>query len=416
MIVDCLFTNIRSLLQVREPGIQLVAGPDLAELPTLENAWLATAGGRITGFGPMGTVPGPGEATEVVDCTGRLVLPGWCDSHTHIVYAGDRSGEWLGRLKGMSYAEIAERGGGIVNSAQLLQETAEEDLYEQSRVRLERLLALGTGAIEIKSGYGLTLAAELKMLRVIRRLRETYPVPIRATFLGAHALPPEFRRDKAGYVDRIIHEMLPAIAEEGLADYVDVFCEQGYFDVADTERILEAGNKYGLPGKIHVNQFTTLGGVAAGVKHGALSVDHLEELAEGDLIALRDSATMPVALPGCSHFLGIPYTPGRRLIDAGLPLALASDYNPGSCPSGNMNLVVSLACTQMKLLPAEAINAATINGAYAMGLGGEVGSITAGKRANLLITEPMESYVGLPYRFGEDMLWRVYLEGELWKL
>lgn len=402
-----LFKNIRQLLQIRDRDTHWVAGADMADLPLLEDAWLLSKDGLIHDFGPMKTCPV--DAEETIDCTGRLLLPAWCDSHTHLVYAGNREGEWLDRLQGRTYAEIAAKGGGIVNSAALLARTSEEDLYQQSKARLEAVIQQGTGAIEIKSGYGLSLESELKMLRVIRRLRKEFPIPIRATFLGAHALPPAYQDDKSGYLDQVCEVMLPQIAEAGLADYVDIFCERGYFDVADTERVLAAGAKYGLPGKIHVNQFNAIGGVGAGVGHGALSVDHLEEMADADLVALQGSATMPVALPGCSFFLGIPYTPGRRLIAAGLPLALASDYNPGSCPSGNMNLVVALGCTQMKLLPAEAINAATLNGAYAMGLEDRVGSITVGKLANLMLTRPVDSFVSLGYSFGGDLVEAVFI-------
>ncbi|OAV44123.1 imidazolonepropionase [Lewinella sp. 4G2] len=408
--MQTLFTNIRQLLQIRPPGTTRVAGADMAELPLLENAWVLIEDDLIAGFGEMATCP-TGVRFEL-DCTGQLMLPSWCDSHTHLVYAGNREGEWLDRLQGLSYAEIAAKGGGIVNSAALLGQLSEEDLYEQSRERLMTVIRQGTGAIEIKSGYGLDLEGELKMLRVIRRLREEFQFPVRATFLGAHALPPQYKEDKAEYVRQVCEEMLPQIAKEGLADYVDIFCEKGYFDVADTERLLTAGAKFGLRGKIHVNQFNAIGGVGAGVKHGALSVDHLEELEEEDVTALKGSDTMPVALPGCSFFLGIPYTPGRELIEAGLPLAVASDFNPGSCPSGNMNFVVALACSKMKLTPAEAINAATINGAYAMGLAEEVGSITVGKRANLILTNLLDSYVSLGYYFGGGLIDRVYVNGQ----
>lgn len=405
-----IFKNIRQLLQVRPATHRWVAGADMAELPLVENAFLLVKDGLIADYGPMDRCPA--TTGEVVDCTGRLVLPAWCDSHTHLVYAGHREQEWLARLQGKSYAEIAAAGGGIVNSAALLARTSEEDLYEQSKVRLERVIKQGTGAIEIKSGYGLNLEAEMKMLRVAKRLERAFKLPVVTTFLGAHALPPAYKNDKAGYLREITQVMLPAIAEAGLADYVDIFCEEGYFDVADTELLLGAAKDLGVKGKIHVNQFNAIGGVAAAVRFGARSVDHLEELEPADVTALQGSATMPVALPGCSFFLGIPFTPGRRLIEAGLPLALATDYNPGSCPSGNMNLVLSLACTQMKLLPAEAINAATLNGAYAMGLEKQVGSITIGKVANVLVTAPVASYVSLPYSFGADLIDEVYLAGK----
>lgn len=405
-----ILTNIHQLLQIRPAGTRYVAGADMAELPMLENAYLLIEEGRIAAYGTMDQFPSD-YVGETMDCSGKLVLPAWCDSHTHLVYAGDRSHEWVARLKGKTYAEIAAAGGGILNSAQRLNQTSEEELFLQSKARLEALISLGTGAIEIKTGYGLTVTGELKMLRVIRRLRETYNLPVRATFLGAHALPVPFKGDKDGFLTMLIEELLPQIAAEKLADYIDVFCEEGYFSVADTERLMAAGKAHGLPAKIHVNQFTVLGGVAAAVAHGARSVDHLEELAAADITALQGADTMPVALPGCSFFLGIPYTPARRIIEAGLPLALATDYNPGSSPSGNMNLVVSLACTQMKMLPEEAINAATINGAYAMGLEDEVGSITIGKLANLIITKRLPAYGAIPYNFGMPVVEEVLLGG-----
>ena len=408
--MSTLFTNIQSLLQVRPDPPPYLAGAAMGELPTLDDAYLLAERGRIAAFGSMAECPDL-NGYEVIDATGRLLLPAWCDSHTHLVYAGDRAGEFRDRIRGLTYAEIAARGGGILNSAKRVQTASEQELYEQTAVRLHAIVAQGTGAVEIKSGYGLTPAAELKMLRVVARLKREFPLPIRATFLAAHALPLAFKHDKAAFLDQMLGATLPTIAAEGLADYIDVFCETGYFDVADTERILAAGKRYGLPGKIHVNQFTTIGGVAAGVRHGARSVDHLEELEEADIDALRASQTMPVALPGCSFFLGIPYTPGRRIIDAGLPLALASDYNPGSAPSGNMNFAVSAACIKIKLTPEEAINAATLNGAYAMGLEKEVGSITVGKRANLILTKPVPSYSFLPYSFGSDLVERVFING-----
>lgn len=383
----------------------------MATLPLLENAYLLTDGDRITDFGPMEFCPDNYEG-EIIDCTGRIVLPAWVDSHTHIVYAGDRSHEWVSRLQGKTYAEIAEAGGGILNSAQRLNDASEEELYQQAKARLDEIIRLGTGTVEIKTGYGLTLEGEVKMLRVIRRLRDESSATIRATFLAAHAIPAAYKNDKPGYLRLVIDEILPAIVKEKIADFIDVFCEEGYFSVADTIALMEAGKKYGLQPKIHVNQFTTLGGVRAAVDHGARSVDHLEELMDDDVAALQGSNTMPVALPGCSFFLGIPYTPARRLIDAGLPLAVATDYNPGSAPSGNMNLAVSLACTQMRLLPEEAINAATLNGAYALGLEKEVGSITVGKRANLIVTKPLPGFGAIPYNFGMPVVERVILNGK----
>lgn len=407
-----LLTNIHQLLQIRSALTRKVSGEEMATLPLLENAYLLTDDDRITDFGPMEFCP-DNYTGETLDCTGRLVLPAWVDSHTHLVYAGDRSHEWVSRLRGKTYAEIAEAGGGILNSAQRLNDASEEELYQQAKARLNEMIRLGTGTVEIKTGYGLTLAGEVKMLRVIRRLRADSPATIRATFLAAHAIPAAYKEDKDGYLRLVIDEILPAVAKEEVADFIDVFCEEGYFSVADTVALMEAGKKYGLQPKIHVNQFTTLGGVRAAVDHGARSVDHLEELMDDDVDALRGSDTIPVALPGCSFFLGIPYTPARRLIDAGLPLAVATDYNPGSAPSGNMNLAVSLACTQMRMLPEEAINAATINAAYALGLEKEIGSVTVGKRANLIVTQPLPGFGAIPYNFGMPVVDWVILNGKL---
>ena len=370
-------------------------------LPSLKNAWLLLQDGKIEDYGQMGNEPP--NAKEVIDVSGKTVLPSWVDSHSHLVYAGNREQEFIDRIKGATYTEIAEKGGGILNSAKKLQKTSEDELYEQTEKRLMEIMRMGTGAIEIKSGYGLTAESELKMLRVIQRLKKNHPVAIKSTFLGAHALPENFKNNRSGYIDEIIQKMLPKIVEEKLADYIDVFCEQGYFSVEDTERILEAGNKVGLRGKIHVNQFNSIGGIQAGVDHEALSVDHLEVMEKTDLDALKNSETMPVALPSCSLFLGIPYTPARKIIDAGLPLALATDYNPGSTPSGNMNLVVSLACIKMNMTAEEAINAATINAACAMGLE---------KTANLIVTEKIPSYGFLPYSFGNNHIDRIILKGK----
>ncbi|MCR8668624.1 imidazolonepropionase [Aestuariibaculum sp. M13] len=405
-----LFKNIKELLQVREAGLDFVAGEAMNDLPTIQDAYLLVEDGLIKDFGTMTDCPKV-EVDEVVDATGKMILPTWCDSHTHLVYAGNRESEFVDKIKGLSYHEIAAKGGGILNSAKKLQETSEDDLYEQTKIRLDEIIALGTGAVEIKSGYGLTEASELKMLRVIKRLKENYKLPIKATFLGAHAVPTEYKDDKAGYLNMLVEKLMPKIAEESLAEFVDIFCEEGYFSVEDTEFIMEAGKKLGLISKIHVNQFTSIGGVQAGVKHEALSVDHLEEMKDEDIEALKGSKTMPVALPGCSFFLSIPYTPGRKMIDAGLPLALATDYNPGSSPSGNMNFAVSAACIKMKLTPEEAINAATINGAYAMGLQDTVGSIAVGKEANLILTKPINSYNFIPYSFGENQIESVYIKG-----
>jgi imidazolonepropionase len=407
-----LIKNIKELLQVREEGIDKVSGKEMATLPLLENAWLLAKDGVISGFGTMDTCPEITDA-QTIDATGRTVLPAWCDSHTHIVYAGSRVQEFVDRINGLTYEEIANKGGGILNSAALLNETTEDYLYRQSRLRLEEVMQQGTGAVEIKSGYGLTVEGELKMLRVIKRLREDYPIAIKATFLGAHAFPAEYKEDHTGYIDLIVNEMLPAIAREKLADYIDAFCETGYFSVEETERIMEAGKKYGLQAKIHVNQFTIIDGIAACVKHEALTVDHLEVVSDEDIAALKDSVTMPVALPTCSFFISIPYTPARKMLDAGLPLALATDFNPGTTPSGNMNLVVAAACIKMKMTPEEAINAATLNGAYAMGLSSTHGSITTGKQASLIITKPIDSYYQLPYAFGSNLIEKVIISGKL---
>ncbi|MFH4968622.1 imidazolonepropionase [Gaetbulibacter sp. M240] len=405
-----LVKNIKELLQVRETSVSFLSGKAMGELPAIKNAFLAVENGIISDYGIMRDCPDETGFDTVLDASGKLVLPTWCDSHTHLVFAGNREGEFVDRIHGLTYEEIAKKGGGILNSAKTLQNTSEEDLYEQSKTRLKAVMAMGTGAIEIKSGYGLSLEAELKMLRVIKRLKEAFPISVKATFLGAHAVPKN--TDKAAYVNHIIQDMIPRIAEAKLADYIDVFCETGYFSVADTKAILKVGKSYNLQAKIHVNQFTSIGGVAAGVENQALSVDHLELLTASDVQALKNSMTMPVALPGCSYFLGIPYTPARTIIDAGLPLALATDYNPGSAPSGNMNFVVSTACVKMQMTPEEAINAATINGAYAMGLENELGSITKGKLANFSITEPINSYSFLPYSFGENHIESVYIKGQ----
>jgi len=409
--MQTLFINIKELLQIRDKEISKVSGAEMATLPSLENSYLLIENDSIKDFGTMDCCPSI-EGT-VIDVSGRMILPSWCDSHTHLVYAGNREHEFVDRIKGLSYEEIANKGGGILNSAKKLNETSEEDLYQQSKGRLEELIRLGTGAIEIKSGYGLTVEGELKMLRVIKRLASTYPISIKATFLGAHAFPAEYKLNHEGYIDVLIHEMLPKIAEEKLADFIDVFCETGYFSAEETNRILSAGAKYGLKAKVHVNQFTAINGIKTCVENNALSVDHLEIVTDDDILALQNSSTMPVALPGCSFFISIPYTPARRIIDAGLPLALASDFNPGSTPSGNMNLVVATACIQLRMTPEEAINAATINGACAMGLSSTHGSITVGKKANIIITKPLHSYAELPYYYGSNLIEKVYLNGVL---
>ena len=407
--MNVLFKNIKELIQVRETSIDFLSGKEMNVLPTLKNAFLLVKNGLISDFGLMEDCPD--IEIKTIDATGKMILPSWCDSHTHLVYAGNREDEFVDRINGLSYKEIADNGGGILNSAKCLQETSEEDLYHQSKIRLENIIQLGTGAVEIKSGYGLTKEAELKMLRVIKKLNTDYPIEIKATFLGAHAVPENYKNNKSGYLQMLIDAILPAIKKENLADFIDIFCETGYFSVADTQQILEAGKKYGLVGKIHVNQFTAIGGIQAGIENNVLSVDHLEEMRTEDIDALKGTKTMPVALPSCSYFLSIPYTPARKMIDEGLPIALATDYNPGSTPSGNMNFVVATACIKMKMTPEEAINAATINGAYAMNLQDKVGTITKGKLANLILTQKINSYNFIPYSFGAPCIEKVFLKG-----
>lgn len=406
-----LIINIQELLQIREPSIRKVSGAEMAILPSIKNAFLLIENDKIAAFGSMENCPKISVDTTI-DATGKVVLPTWCDSHTHIVYAGNRVQEFVDRINGLSYEEIANRGGGILNSAKKLNATSEDELYNQSKLRLEEVMQHGTGAVEIKSGYGLTVDGELKMLRVIKKLSQNYPIKIKATFLGAHAFPIEFKENHSGYIDLIINEMLPKIAAENLADYIDAFCESGYFSVEETERIMEAGKKYGLIPKIHVNQFNAINGIAACVKHNALSVDHLEVVTDEDIEALKNTDTMPVALPSCSYFISIPYTPARKMMNAGLPLALATDFNPGTTPSGNMNFVVATACIKMKMTPEEAINAATINGAYAMGISETHGSITIGKKANIIISKEVNSFYQLPYAFGTNLIDMVFIDGK----
>ncbi len=409
-----LIKNIKELLQTRAEHVDMVAGAAMKVLPKIEDAFLLIEDEDILDYGTMDHCPVEDESiSKVIDAQGCVVLPTWVDSHTHLVYAGNRTLEFVDRINGLSYEEIFNRGGGILNSAKKLQETSEAELYEQSKLRLEEVIAQGTGAVEIKSGYGLTVEAELKMLRVIKRLKDNYPIAIKATFLGAHAFPSEYKDNHTGYIDLIVNEMIPAIAKENLAEYIDAFLETGYFSVEETERIMEAGKQYGMRAKIHVNQFTAIDGIAACVKHDALSVDHLEIVTDADIEILKNSRTMPVALPTCSYFISIPYTPAKKMLAAGLPLALASDSNPGTTPSGNMNFVVATACIKMKLTPEEAINAATINGAYAMGVGTTHGSITKGKKASLIITKPLHSFYEIPYAFASNPIGTVILNGEI---
>ena len=410
--MSILIKNIKQLVQVHENSVTIVKGEDMKRLPVIDNAYLYIKDDTIIEFGTMDFCKGI-DAETIIDATGKIVLPSWCDSHTHIVYAGNRVTEFVDRINGMSYAEIANRGGGILNSAKQLQETSEDDLYQQSIQRLDEMIAMGTGAVEIKTGYGLTVDAELKMLKVIKRIKQDSLAKIAPTLLAAHAIPEKYKEDKTAYINKIINELIPKASTLRIAKYIDVFCEDGYFSVEDTKKILEAGKKHNLIPKIHVNQFNILGGVKLGVDYKALSVDHLEELNKDDINALKSSHTMPVALPACSYFLGIPYTPARAIIDAGLPLAIATDYNPGSTPSGNMNFVVSTACIKLKMTPEEAINAATINGAYAMGISNMYGSITRGKKANIIITKPMDSYAQIPYEFGHNPIDTVIINGQL---
>lgn len=443
-----LIKNIAKIVGIDESGRDRVCGAEMARLGTLDDAWLLARGERIVGYGTMDALPEEAKATanrrrraasersdvnsndiaaasdgvgqgdavsfadaEVIDAEGGMLLPSWCDSHTHLVYAGSREGEFVDKINGLSYEEIARRGGGILNSADLLHETGEDELYAAAMERIAEIIAFGTGAVEIKSGYGLTLPDELKMLRVTRRIRETSPITVKATFLGAHAVGRAFKGRQGEYVEHIIKDMIPAVAAEGLADYIDVFCDEGFFTVAETARMLEAAAKYGIAPKIHANELAISGGVQAGVEHGAISVDHLERIGADEIAALKGSRTMPTLLPGAAFFLGLPYPPAREMIGAGLGVAVASDFNPGSSPSGNMNFMVSLACIRMRMTPAEAINAATLNGACAMGLSGDVGSIAPGKLANFFITKPIPSVEFLPYSYSSPMIRKVFLKG-----
>ena len=406
-----LVKNIGKLVGIQLSGRQRLCGAEMNRLETLDNAWLLAEDGRIAAFGRMDDC-GSGVAARVVDAEGGMLFPSFCDSHTHLVYAGSREQEFLDKINGLSYEEIARRGGGILNSADLLHEPSEEELYRQAMGRVREIIRMGTGCVEIKSGYGLSTEDELKMLRVIRRIRETAPLAVRATFLGAHAVARAYAGRQAEYVDLVCDEMLPAVAREGLADFVDVFCDAGFFTVGETARILKKGRKLGLRAKIHANELAVSGGVQAGVAHGALSVDHLESMGPREIEALAGSETMPTLLPGAAFFLGMNYPPARDMIRAGLGVALASDYNPGSSPSGNMRMVVSLASIRMRMTPAEAVNAATMNSAYAMGLSRDYGSITPGKVANFFLTAPMPSVEFFSYAYQTPLIRRVFLRGE----
>lgn len=403
--------NIGRLLVTAHEPASWVAGGEMASVDALSKAWLVIEHEKIACYGEGEVIPFPDD--EVLDCKWGMVMPAFCDSHTHLVYAGSREQEYEDKIRGLSYEEIARRGGGILNSAKLLSETSENDLFKQSLPRALEIIRSGTGAVEIKSGYGLNTRDELKMLRVIKRLAEETELTIRSTFLGAHAVPANFRSEQDGYVRLVIEEMIPAVAHEKLADYIDVFCDRGFFTVEQTDRILEAGAKYGLVPKIHANELDYSGGVQVGVKHHARSVDHLEFVGKEELAALKESGTMPTILPGASLFLGLTYAPAREMIEAGLPVALASDYNPGSSPSGNMELVMSLGIIQLKMLPFEVLNAVTRNGAYAMGLEETHGSITPGKVANLIITEPMPGFGYMPYAYGSSQIKKVILNGKI---
>ena len=412
--------NIKELIQVEKTPRGMVKGAKMAELPTIRNAFLFIDRGVIQGFGTMAEfarskflqLAGAPGVTEI-DATGRMMMPAFCDSHTHLVYAGSREIEYTDKIRGLSYEEIARRGGGILNSAKRLQEASELELIEQSIERLNEIMHLGTGAVEIKSGYGLTTESEMKMLRVVRKLKELSPLTIRATFLGAHAVPAEYKGRQGEYVDLVINEMIPRVAGEGLADYIDVFCDKGFFTEEETDRILMAGVKHGLRPKIHANELDFSGGIQLGVKYDALSVDHLEFTGEAEIRALKKSRTMPTLLPGAAFFLGMEQPPARKMIDAGLPLALASDYNPGSSPSGNMQLILSMGCILLRMLPEEVINAATINGAFAMGVEDELGSIAVGKKANVFITSRIPTYSFLPYAYGSNKVEKVIIEGRV---
>ena len=410
------FINIKSLLQTRTQPTFVVKGRDMKNLPCIDNAWMSMKDGMIEDFGLMKDFQSDAFAQyEVVDVEGRYILPSWVDSHTHLVFAEWRNQEFEDRINGMTYHEIAERGGGILNSARKLNDLSEEELYESAFARLKDLIAHGTGAIEIKSGYGLNLDAELKILRVIQRLKTHSPIPIKATFLGAHAFPESFKEKQDAYVDEIVNAMLPAVAKSNLADYIDAFCEKGYFSVDQTDKILNAAANYGLKPKVHVNQFNAIGGVKMSVANKAVSVDHLEVMNEEDMNALKDSSTIAVALPSCSFFLEIPYTPVKELMENDIAVALATDFNPGSTPSGNMNFVFSLACIKMKMTPQQAINAMTINAAAALEISDRLGAIAKGYIANFMITKPINSISFLPYAFGDNHIESVYIKGQKFK-
>ena len=413
-----LIKNIGLLVQTEEPAMLKVCGKEMSELKTISDAYLLINNGLISAFGPMREIDDRKINSEIhsgsiIDAGGKFVFPSFCDSHTHLVYAGSREAEYTDKIRGLSYEEIAKRGGGILNSARLLHNTSEDDLYQQSSARIREIIGMGTGAVEIKSGYGLNIEDELKMLRVIRRIKNDFPLEVRSTFLGAHAIPEEFRKNRERYIEIVINEMIPVVASEELADYIDVFCDRGFFSIEETERIVMAGMKYGLRAKLHANELDYSGGIQVAVKYNALSADHLECTGDEEIEALLGSETMPTLLPGSAFFLGLPEPPVRKMINAGLPVALASDYNPGSSPSGNMKLVMSLGCIRLRMLPEEVINAVTINSAYAMGISQTHGSIAAGKVANLFITKEIPSYEFMPYAFGSNLIDTVILKGNI---
>jgi imidazolonepropionase len=419
MLTGLLIKNIKSLVQTEDLPRMKICGSEMSHISSVNNAYLFLKDGLISEFGEMKNLCESKFLNQqvrynTIDASGRFVFPSFCDSHTHLVYAGSREIEYIDKIRGLSYEEIARRGGGIINSAKKLHEVSEDDLFQQSFKRVNEILSLGTGAVEIKSGYGLNLDDELKMLRVIRRIKETCPVDVKATFLGAHAFPDEYKNNTEKYIDLVINEMIPVIASEDLADFIDVFCDKGFFSVEDTERILMAGMKYGLSAKIHANELDYSGGIQTGVKYNALSVDHLEFTGKEEIEALLGSETMPTLLPGAAFFLGMTDPPVRKMIDAGLPVALASDFNPGSAPSGNMQFIMSLGCIKLKMLPEEVINAVTINSAYAMGISETHGSIAIGKVANVFITKEIPSYEFMPYSFGSNLIETVILKGKIY--
>ena len=410
-----LFVNIKELVGIEEQGLLLKKGLEMAETGRIQNAFLLTKGKRIVDYGPMDSAECRRYLEEnhrVYDLEGRLVMPAFCDSHTHLVYANSRELEFVDKIRGLSYEEIAKRGGGILNSAKATAAASEDELFDMAWQRLDEVMRMGTGAIEIKSGYGLTTESELKLLRVIRRLKEKSPLTIKSNFLGAHGIPMEYRGHQEDYVDLVINEMIPLVASEDLADFIDVFCDQGFFTCEDTERILMAGIKYGMRPKIHANEMAVSGGVQVGVKYGAISVDHLEQMGQEEIDCLKDSETMPTVLPGCAFFLNLPLSPARKMIESGLPVAMASDFNPGTSPSGNMQLILSMACIRYRLTPEEALNATTLNTAYAMDVSHELGSITRGKIANLIITEPMTRLEFMPYYYGANKVAKMILNGK----